>query len=415
MAVLYKLAAYFRIALVSLYLNRLRSLLSILGIVFGVMTVMVIIAVGEGMKKEALRQIEQLGIHNVYLHAVEVAAGRSRGCGLTLDDLERISGGCAAVEKVAALRELNASIIGAPREITPQVAAVSPSYGEVLGLRLAAGRFLTRRDRELQKEVCVIGREISRALGRAGQLGGVLRIEDHFFKIVGILERSHQPRNDGKTSAIAARNYDEMVLLPLGVTVWLSENGENSGSGEGNRSLTEAILRLDAPEHVLASSRVIRRIMASLHPEVQAYQVVVPLELLRQTRKTKRMLTFFLVTIASISLLVGGIGIMNIMLATVSERKKEIGIRRAVGARKKHILFQFLTESAILTFLGGLIGVCLGGTAMASLSFFIPWPAAITVEAVVVPLLISSLAGLFFGIYPAYQAAAVDPILALRS
>ncbi|MBW1646265.1 MAG: ABC transporter permease, partial [Deltaproteobacteria bacterium] len=206
MGALSKLAAYFRTALVSLYLNRLRSLLSILGIVFGVMAVMVIIAVGEGMKNEALRQIEQLGICNIYLRAVETTAGsaaggRRRDGGLTLDDLERLQSGCGAVERVAALRELNVAIIGAPREITPQVVAVTPSYGEVLGLRLAAGRFLTRRDRELQKEVCVIGREISRVLGRAGQLGGVLRIEDHFFKVVGILERSRRPRANGKTAA----------------------------------------------------------------------------------------------------------------------------------------------------------------------------------------------------------------------
>ncbi len=403
----------------SLRLNRLRSMLSILGIVFGVMAVMVIIAVGEGMKNEALQQIEQLGIRNIYIRAIEVTAekkvvaSKNHGFGLTWDDLVRIRSGCATVENVAALKELNAAIIGGPREITPQVVSVTPSYGEALDLRLEGGRFISQRDCLLQNEVCVIGREISRSLGRSGQLGGIIRIEDHFFKIVGILGMSRQG-HEGKTENIAARNYDEMILLPLGTMVWLAGAGDRQVGGEG-QSLTELILQIDAPEHVLDSSRVIKRIMTSLHPDVQAYQIIIPLELLNQTRKAKRMLTLFLVTIASISLLVGGVGIMNIMLATVSERKKEIGIRRAVGAKKKHILVQFLTESAILTFLGGVIGISLGGMAMIILSFFIPWQVDITVEAIIFPLLISSVAGLFFGIYPAYKATAVDPIQALRS
>ena len=414
---LFKLHAYFKMALVSLYLNRLRSLLSILGIVFGVMAVIVIVSVGEGAKKEALRQIEQLGIQNVYIRSVEVpeekktSARRHHKFGLALGDADRIRSGCITVENAAALKTLKVAVIGVPKEISPQVVSVTPSYGKVLDLKLKRGRFFTMRDRALFKEVCVIGHDISNALGKYGRIGAILRIENHLFKIVGILGRYQ--KNDEETGAISARNYNDMVLLPLGVEIWLKREGTRPEE-VGEQYLTELILQVDVPGHVLDSSLVIKRIMGKIHPDIQDYQIVAPLELLNQTRKTKKMFSLFLITIASISLLVGGIGIMNIMLATVSERKREIGIRRAVGAKKKHILIQFLAEASILTLSGGVLGICLGVISMFFLSFFIPWESSITIEAIVIPLIISSITGIFSGLYPAYTAANIDPILALR-
>ncbi len=405
-------------ALTSLYLNRLRSLLSIMGIVFGVMAVMVIIAVGEGVKKEAIHQIEQLGIRNIYIREVKVTeenkvvARQNYSFGLTLNDMYRLKYGCATVENTAALKVLRATIIGTSKNITPEIAEVTPSYKNILDLKLEYGRFISTRDCDLLKEVCVLGHEISRSLGKDGQLGSIIRIENEFFKIVGIL-RQHKMKA-GKTGIISARNYDDMILLPLGLGPWLEKNNHYNNEDEV-QYLTEIIIQVDKPKHVLKASRVVKRIMENIHPEVQSYQIKTPLELLKQTRKTKRLLGLFLVTIAAISLLVGGIGIMNIMLATVSERKKEIGIRRAVGAKKKHILIQFLTESSILTFLGGTIGIFLGGIVIIVISFFIPGNASITIVAIIIPLIISSLTGLFFGLYPAYIAAGMDPIQALRS
>jgi putative ABC transport system permease protein len=195
MDVLFKIHAYFRMALASLYLNRLRALLSILGIVFGVMAVIVIVSVGEGAKNEALRQIEQLGTRNVYIRSVEVTeekkntARQNYSFGLGLADMTRIKIGCRAIENSAALKVLKVAIIGAPKEISPQVVSVTPSYGEVLDLKIKRGRFLSNRDFAQLKEVCVIGHDISMALGKEGQIGSLLRIENHLFKIVGILDR----------------------------------------------------------------------------------------------------------------------------------------------------------------------------------------------------------------------------------
>ena len=405
-------------ALISLYLNRLRSLLSIMGIVFGVMAVMVIIAVGEGVKKEAIHQIEQLGIRNIYIKEVKVTeekkvvARQNYSLGLTLNDMNRIQCGCSAIKNSAALKVLKVTVFGTAKDITPEIVEVTHSYGDVLDLKLECGRFISMRDCHLQKEICVIGHEVSKSLGKDGQIGSILRIENEFFKIVGVLTR-HKITEE-KTGTISARNYDNMILLPLGLSSWLERDKNHKNSNEAQH-LTEIILQMDNSKQVIKASRIIKRIMENIHPEVQSYQIITPLELLKQVRKTKRLLTLFLVTIAAVSLLVGGIGIMNIMLATVSERKKEIGIRRAVGAKKKHILIQFLTESSILTFLGGVIGILLGGIAMLFISFFVPGNAVVTIEAIIIPLMISSLTGLFFGLYPAYIAAAMDPIQALRS
>lgn len=404
-------------ALASLYLNRLRSLLSILGIVFGVMAVIIIISVGEGAKIEALRQIERLGTRNVYIQSVTLTeekkkqARQSHIFGLTLKDARRIENGCKTVVNTAGIKTLNVSVMGTPQEITPQVISVTPSYSEILMLKIKSGRFISKQDVMLHKEVCIIGHDVSTALGKYGHIGAILRVENHLFKIVGILDRYHKNTDD--TGTISARNYNEMVLLPMGFEAWLGKKrtGQKENQAQG---LTELILQVDTPEHVLNAAMVIKRIMKKNHPDVHSYQIVTPLELLNQTRKTKKMFSLFLLTIASVSLVVGGIGIMNIMLATVSERKREIGIRRAVGANKIHILIQFLTESAILTMAGGIIGICVGVFSMFILSYFIPWESALTAKAIFVPLIISSLTGLCSGIYPAWSAANLDPIEALR-
>lgn len=414
---MFKFTAYFKMTLSSLVLNRLRSFLSILGIVFGVMAVIVIVSVGEGARNEALRQIQALGTRNVYIQAVALTeekketGNKAHQLGLRLDDARRIHGSCTTVKRSAALRELTVSVMGTPREITPQVVAVTPSYGDILDLRIKAGRFITPHDAAGLKEICVIGQNIAISLGRQGHLDAILRIENHLFKIVGILDRYHE--TDDVQGAVSARNYNDMILLPIGVDAWLTRKEKAAASDGQGFSLTELIFQVDQPDNVLDAARVIERIMARLHPDLQDYQIITPLELLHQARRTKKLFSLFLITIASISLVVGGIGIMNIMLATVSERKKEIGIRRAVGARRDHILIQFLAEASILTLAGGLLGICLGAICIHLLSYVIPWESALTLKAIIIPLVISSLTGLAAGLYPAWSAAKMDPIEAL--
>ncbi len=412
---LFKIASYLKISLLSLSAGRLRSFLSIIGVVFGVMAVIVIIAVGEGAKAEALRQIEKLGTTNIYIKSVELAedkkqhAMRMRPPGVTSDDLARIRTGCPHVSAAAAVVEIPVSVIGAFKEITPQIVSCTPSYADVIDLRLQSGRFFTGSDITGHYQVCVIGDHVYEKLGSGGGVGNRLRIGDHLFKIVGVLER--YDIKSPKTGAVSARNYNEMILLPEGSETWLLPS---TGSESAGNTLSELIIGIDTVSHVPEASGIIKKIMAMNHKNIADYQVVTPLELLQQSKKTNELFNLLLFGIASVSLLVGGIGIMNIMLATVSERRREIGIRRAVGAKQKHILVQFLTEASLLTFTGGIIGIGAGLIAVFVLKLASPWELVITAQAIILPLIISSLTGIFFGSFPAWKAAQLDPIQALR-
>ena len=393
-----------------------------IGVVFGVMAVIVIVSVGEGAKAEALRQIERLGTRNIYVKSVELAQDRkedpvkTRISGVSSQDLPRIQNGCAFVKNMAAIKEIPVPVIGALKEITPQVVSVSPSYADILDLKLTAGRFITGTDISGYHLVCVVGAHIAGQLGVNGTIGSLLRIGDHLFKIIGILDHfdvrpsESSIESSGGSSTISGRNYNNIILVPINGEKWIAPDLPRE---ESHDRFSELILQVDQTEHVMAASKTIREIMAANHRDLEDYQIVTPLELLNQSRKTGELFNLLLAAVASVSLLVGGIGIMNIMLASVSERKREIGIRRAVGAKQKHILVQFLTEACLLTFSGGVIGIVAGLMAVCIMKYAAPWELAITPKAILLPLAISSLTGIFSGSYPAYKAARLDPIQAL--
>lgn len=412
---LFKIINYFKISLLSLHTNRLRSFLSVIGVVFGVMAVIIIISVGEGAKAEAMRQIEKLGTKNIYIKSVQIGDDKKQdlqkhhNSGLGANDLARIRNGCSHIVNITALKEIPVSVIGAFKEITPQIIACTPSYFDILNLQLDSGRFISRNDIDGHQQVCVVGYNVSAQLGMDGTVGRHLRIGNHLFKIIGILNRYHM--ESSKTSTVSERDYNEIIILPLGSEKWLIPNNL---SVPVENNLSEVIIQIDTASHVIQSSKTIKKIMEINHSDINDYQIVTPLELLHQSRKTNELFNLLLFGIASVSLLVGGIGIMNIMLATVSERRREIGIRRAVGAKQKHILFQFLTEASLLTFTGGVIGIIAGLITVFILKQIAPWELVITAKAIILPLIIASLTGVFFGSYPAYQAARLDPIQALR-
>lgn len=407
------------VALRSLLLHKLRSLLSVLGFVCGVMAVVAMISIGEGAKQETIRRIEQLGTNNIYIKAValtdnQTAKARERlSRGLTISDLQRISAGCAAAVKIACLREISAPILGLPREMTPQVVACSENYAQLLGMHILAGRFIAPMDRRRRNLVCVLGSETARQMEELGSPGGFIRINNHLVKVVGILNRIE--RQTDSTSTVSTRNYNEMVFVPLEVAGTINSPGPGREEKAGiTGRLSEIVMQVAQDADVVSTARLVQRIMEVAHHNAQDYQLVVPLELLRQGEQTQRTFNLVLGAIAGISLLVGGIGIMNIMLATVSERTREIGIRRAVGATRRHIWAQFLLESVMLTVSGGVIGLLSGFVAVSGISWLAGWPLAVSLWAVVLPVIMSLMAGIFFGLYPAHQAARVDPIVALR-
>ena len=402
----------FSVGIRSLRLHKLRSLLSMLGVIFGVAALIAMLSIGEGAKRESLRQIEQLGINNVVVKALprtssqELKARERLSVGITINDSRRIKAALPGLEEAAAVREIEVEILGAPAETSYQVTAVTPGYQRVKNLELAAGRFLCDQDQAEKNLVCVLGWDVSRGLGRAGRVGATLRINDAVFTVVGVLKPRNWFRN--KLPALSPRNYNQSVFLPL------ATGRIFGGVPAGSDPVDEISIKFKNPGEILPGSRVIKSLLSRLHHGVEDYQMIVPLELIRGARQTQGIFNIVLGGIAGITLLVGGIGIMNIMLATVSERTREIGIRRAVGANRRQIVAQFLAESSILTVSGGLIGVIAGYIVSLFISGLAGWPTVITAWAVFLSLGMALLVGIFFGFYPAARAALLDPIQALR-
>jgi len=298
-----------------------------------------------------------------------------------------------------------------PEAISPQIVAVSSNYLNLLNLFISEGRFIADQDMAEKNLICVSGSSIAGNSGSKHGPGNYIRIENHLFKIVGILDRFD--RKTGQTAVMSARNYNEMIFIPLGTEQALQQSSEKVIS-QTTHELTEIVVQLNEADQVLRAGEIIKRIIAISHHQTEDYQIVIPRELLTQAQKTRRTFNMVIGSVAGISLIIGGIGIMNIMLATVSERTKEIGIRRAVGARRIDIIIQFLTEAVILTITGGILGIAAGLAAIRIISAYSGWNMAITFSGIALPLLMSIVVGIFFGLYPARQAAKTDPIRALR-
>lgn len=408
-----------KIACQSLMQHKLRSGLSVLGVVCGVMAVLAMIAIGEGAREKTLKQIGELGIRNIFIKAVplsgeQVQIVRERlSDGLSLSDRDRILSVVADVEDIACLVEMRAAVISAVRiEFTPQIAACTSNYAGIHRFQVSQGRFLDEQDIQRRHLVCVIGAEVARQLGNDGQVGKFLRIENGLFKIVGILDRHH--REQDTIAAMSVRNINDMVLIPLGTMV-LPTDAKEPPDDRDAHALTELIVSVTIADAVFHAGEIIRRTLDVAHHSVRDYQMVIPLELLRQAQRTQRIFNLVLGAIAAISLVVGGIGIMNVMLASVSERTREIGIRRALGATRLDITLQFLAEAFMMTLMGGGIGIVTGIVNAFVISKIAGWNTSVTLTAVLLPLVMAVVVGIFFGLYPAVKAAGMDPIKALRT
>ncbi len=407
---------FFRTGYRSLLVHKFRSFLSVLGIVCGVMAVMAMISTGEGAKQEVLGRIEKMGLKNIYIEQIELTEelkkqiDEKKSYGLSLFDVERLQLLTPAIIQIGAVMEALLTPVGTSIDITPKIIKCTGNYGQLLGLKVDEGRFLSEQDSYNNNLVCVLGSSLADRLNKDGGIGHHIRMNNHLYKVIGIL--THYDIDTMQTTKVSNENFNNMIFLPLNI----QKNSNNVyPSADNHSSLVQIIVEVDSRENVESVAKLIRRTLALSHNNVLDYNLIVPLELLSQSLATQRIFNLVLVVIGGISLLVGGIGIMNIMLATVTERRREIGVRRAVGATERDIAYQFLTESLLLTMCGGLIGLAAGYICVNAIEIMAGWPIKITALAMFGPFFLACVTGIFFGLYPAIQAARMDPIQALRT
>ena len=433
-----------RLGLNNLRLHMLRSVLTSLGIILGVAAVIVMVSIGEGNKQAALRQIQALGATNVIVRSSkppEAAdfSGETRSFvaayGITRLDMRRVEHNLSDVAYIVPLKAVGAEISYQSQRMGSQVFGTLPRLRKVANLRLEPrGRYLTAEDLRNSAPVAVVGSEVAQKFFRMRDpLGATFRIDQQAFRVIGVLRPIGLA--GGASSPLVGRDWNKDVHIPM--TTAENQFGDivlrrQSGSFSGEQvEIAEIYITANSTDTVLETADRVRRVMEVGHPEFSDVQLIVPWELLENVKKTQLVWNIVLIAIAAISLLVGGIGIMNIMLASVTERTREIGIRRALGATRNHIVAQFLVETGSLTAVGGVLGVLIGVGVSIGLDQVVPWildlavvrryfDVAVTLEtqitmwSIIVSFVVASLVGLVFGIYPAVLASRQDPIVALR-
>ncbi len=400
-------------ALENISAHKLRSALTMLGIVFGVGAVIAMLSIGAGAEREALETISRLGLHNVVVRAKKLKESdqreiRAKSLGVSMRDAEAIRDAVPGVVLVAPKAEIEPyAVLAAGGSSEAQVYGVSEHHASLVNLGVAEGRFLDALDVRDHAQVAVIGAGVKRDLFGYGEaLGGHLKIDDVWLEVIGVLRPaggevdSFQGVQLGSTSTA--------IYLPVS-TVMRKFDREPLDS-----PLTEIIVRLEDPAMGRSAARAIDALLGHLHAGAGDYELVVPEALLAESRRTQKLFNLVMGAIAGISLLVGGIGIMNIMLASVLERTREIGVRRAVGARRADIRFQFIVESFAISALGGVAGVLMGLAIAAAVAASAGWPTRVEAWSILLATGVAMAVGLASGIYPAARAAELDPIESLR-
>ena len=426
-------------------LHPLRSLLTVLGIFIGVASVIWLLAIGAGISQKAQEQIEGLGADNIIVRSVKPAKtldGNTTSFilpyGLLREDYDALVETIPTIKSALPIREMHREVRYRDRDVLARIVGCTPEYADVTQLEVNRGHFVTDAELKLEQNHCVLSAGVVEALFRYEDPIGrriYLPESEDFFEIVGVMK--HRDPTAAIGGSLAAQDFSQDIYVPI--TTLRRRIGDTvvvrrSGSREGETiQLNQITLRIDTVDNVFKTADLVKQTLDRNHSRLQDVAVIVPKELLEQAETTRIMFMVFMGVIAGISLLVGGIGIMNIMLATVTERTREIGIRRALGARRIDIILQFIIETTVLSVAGGLFGVLAGALCpmivksflkhlklvAADLMATIP-EVVLTVEPILfhwyfcLAFLISVGVGVLFGLYPAVRAACMDPIEALR-
>ncbi len=416
----------FRLSFHNLLLHKIRSFLTSLGIIFGVGSVISMLAISEGAKRQSLSQIEAMGIDKIIVYSKKPpltgktdnssSQGITESYGLTDIDLSNFRK-FDNVERVTTARNSRKKILKGTTRLDILLVSVDTSFLDDTKSKLIAGRWLTNVDNKSASNVCVIGKNVKRSLfsiGQTGIIGEMVKVENAVFKVVGIIE------NNLGTQLPEMNSPNDMILIPLSTSYNLF--GKNAYVGQSRRQMTIThieydvfIVKVTDIAFIDDTAKRIKGYMNKSHQKDKDWGMIVPFELLKQREQTQNIFTVIMGSIAGISLLVGGVGIMNIMLANVYERRKEIGTRRALGAKKRDILTQFLIETVFLTMLGGGIGIALGIGISYAVTIYASWPTVYTFWSFALSFVISALVGIIFGTYPAWKAAQQNPIEVLRA
>ena len=406
----------FALSFVGLTSHKLRTLLTMLGVIFGVAAVIAMLSIGEGAKQESLEQISQMGIHNIIVQHWDKSADEEETSdaelnlsqGLTWDDSRAIDEICPLAEQVTPQRELKIKAQAGDNIFRTMAVGTTPQYLTVLNARLNRGVFFNAEDLREARRVCVLGSDAKRALFYFDDpIGQRVKIRNQWFTVIGVLE--DKGAAGGKIGGVLeVRNTDEDIYIPLNTV--LSRFNWKAGEVE----LTQITVKVVNPDRLQEGAAIVRRILERRHRGVEDFKIAIPEELMRQSQRTQQIFNVVMGCIAGISLLVGGIGIMNIMLASVLERTREIGIRRAMGARRRDIMAQFVLEALLVSLIGGLIGVIIGYGMPQIITLYAGWRTIVQFWTIVLAFGVSAAIGIGFGIYPARQAAHLNPIDALR-
>jgi putative ABC transport system permease protein len=393
--------------------NRLRSALTVLGIVIGIASVITLLGIGQGAKLEAEKQVQSLGVNLIYVrpgaaNLSSISQGQGSAATLTYDDAQAIRETCPAVEDVAAQYNSGFQAQYGEQNTSTSVVATEPSYVDIRNFYPAKGRFFSSTDMKEASRVCVLGETVANNLfGATGEnpMRKQVLIRGELFEVIGVMEHK------GVTQMM---DMDDQIFIPL-TTGYATLVGLNAVTGKQVKSI---LVRAKENEDLQAQFQItnLLRLRHNIqNPDSDDFTLRTQADIMQTAQSITGVFSLLLGATAGISLLVGGIGIMNIMLVSVTERTKEIGIRKAIGAKYSEILAQFVIEAVLMSLTGGILGIGLGVAGASALSQFANWKTDVTPASVILSFCVSLAIGLFFGIYPARKAARLDPIIALRS
>ena len=403
-----------RHAIEELWRHRLRTLLTLLGMIFGIGAIVAMLGVGEGSRREALRLVESLGLHNLIAERVELQADtlretRARSLGLTLADARAAADVVPGADAYAAEKRIRTFVaLSDFASSDAQASGVTPAFFKLAALHVEKGRLLTDEDDAKLAAVAVLGHQAAHDLfPDKDALGGLVKVNNVWLRVVGVM--ADRDLGSEKFEGVALGGETNRLYLPLSSA--LARFRFTPMEDEVDRIMVSVA----DPEKLAEGSRVLHAVLDQRHAGATDFTLIVPQQLYQQNQKTQRIFAIVMGSIAGVSLLVGGIGIMNIMLASVLERRREIGLLRALGARQRDIVVQFMREAFVICTAGALIGLVFGAALAYLIAAFAGWHVAWSLPLVAVSAAICTAIGLTFAIYPARQAARLDPIAAIRA